>query len=130
MAGLRGNLGTLREIKRSIAAMPVSVGHAVAQQSAPAITGLAQQAYDGGQNVYGDARPRSKVTGAALTLEQTGRTRAGMRFEAVGTQMICVLPTAWAKYLVGKYQILPQGALPAVWTEKIGQVVARVRVPL
>ena len=124
---LKGNLSSLRELKANLRALPVSIAHSVAQRAAPVLTALTVQAFDGDQNVYGDARPPSKVDGRALTLERTGATRRTLRFVANGTIMRCVLGTRYARYLIGKYGILPNGALPARWSQRLGQLVAEMK---
>jgi hypothetical protein len=120
--GIKGNQA-LAQLKRDLAAMPMSMAHDVARQVAPVLTMLAQQAFDGGVNVYGDARPRG-VSGKALTLVKTSATRRTVRFVANGTIVRCVLPTRYAKYLIGKYGILPNGKPPIEWTRRMDLIVA------
>ena len=127
-AGLRGNPGTLKELSGKLRALPKTLAAEVAAKAAPEITGLAQSAYDGGQTVYGDARPQG-VDGE-LDLVATGTARAQIRFVAIGTQMRCVLGPKYARYLIGKYKILPIRALPASWRAKLGEVVAETKVKL
>lgn len=86
------------------------------------MTGLAGEAYDGGKTVYGEARPLG-ASGQPLSLEASGATRRTLRFTATGTVVRCVLGTRWAKYLIGKYAILPNGALPAGWSRRLDQLV-------
>jgi hypothetical protein len=40
-----------------------------------------------------------------------------MHFEAIGTVTRCVLGPPWARYLIGRYTILPNGDayLPVAW---------------
>jgi hypothetical protein len=125
--GLRGNVGTIRGLKQRINQLPISIAHDVAARAAPSLTDAARSAFDGGQTVYGESRPAGR-DGKALTLERTGATRGGLRFEATGTIVRCVLPTRWAKYLIGKYKILPQGALPAEWQHKLAELLATTAV--
>lgn len=116
-------------LKRQIRELPLTLRHEVAQAAAPATTQLTRQAFEFGESVYGDPRPTSKVTGEPLTLYKTGATAAALRFVANGTIVRCVLPTPWSKYLVGKYGIMPSGAVPASWTRRLNEIVAEVKVP-
>ena len=108
-------------LKSALKAMPLSLAHDVASASAPGLTQRTQGAYDGGKTVYGEARPAG-VDGP-LTLERTGSTRSAVRFVANGRIVRCVLPTKYAKYLVGKFKILPNGAMPAEWSRYLAELV-------
>ncbi len=105
--------------------MPLSVAHAVAQQAAPLFTQLARETFDAGKNVYGQPRPLS-VKGEQLTLVASGETRDSIKFVANGTTVRCVLGPKYAKYLIGKYGILPSGdraEIPAAWSRALGLIV-------
>lgn len=125
-SGVRQSGGSIRDIKRNISALPTSIAHSVAQRAAPVLTELAAGAFDSNQNVYGESRPAG-VKGNALSLDKTGATRATVRFVANGTTVRCVLGTKYAKYLIGKYQILPNGAMPVRWSEALGMLVKETR---
>lgn len=129
MTGLRGNPATLKQLRSNLLALPKTLAADVARRAAPGVTGLAQGAYDSRQTVYGDARPRG-ADGGDLDLVQTGTTRAQMRFVATGTQIRCVLGPKYAKYLVGKYGVLPISALPTAWRQKIGEAVRGAKAQL
>ena len=124
MSGVVGNIGNLKQLRDNIRRMPTVVGQRVAARGAPAITGLAQRAYASGDTVYGDARPVG-VAGNALSLVRTGTTRSTVRFSATGTILRAVLSTRYAKYLIGKYRILPAGnaALPVTWSARLREIV-------
>lgn len=124
---LRGDLSSVRGLKSSLRALPLSVAHSVAQRAAPAMTDLTEGAFQSKRTVYGEARPAG-VNGNTLALFRTGRTRSTLKFVANGTIVRCVLGTPWAKYLIGKYSILPNGALPAAWSRKLGELVAATKV--
>lgn len=128
--GLKGDLSTLRGLKARIKAFPVSLRHDVAQQAAPAMTALTQQAYTSDTTVYGQARPTSEVDGSTLTLDKSGKTKAGLRFVATGTLIRCALPERYTRYLIGKYSILPNGALPAKWSAKLAEIVSAQKADL
>lgn len=121
---------TFKEYRRALAAFPLTLAHDVAQRSAPVVTKLAQSAYDGGQNVYGDPRPEG-VNGP-LTLKRTGTTRKLVQFVSNGRIVRCVLGTKYARFLIGKYGILPNGnaAIPRAWGEEIARITRESSVPL
>ena len=117
---------TIQDLKAKIRALPVTLAAEVAKQGAPLMTELTDQAFDQGQTVYDDARPLG-VDGQALSLKKTGRTRSQLRFERTGTRIRCVLPSKYARYLIGKYSILPNGALPVRWSKAMAEIVKKVR---
>lgn len=122
---VRGN-STLGKLKANLRALPISVAHEVAAASAPGLTARTVQAFDGGRTVYGEPRPPA-VDGGALSLEQTGATRKTMQFVANGRIVRCVLGTPYAKYLIGRYKILPNGAMPAEWSRFLAELVERAK---
>lgn len=120
---LRGT--SIRDFKDRLRRLPLSVSHEIAQQAAPLLTAFAQQAFDTGVNVYGDARPEGK-DGRELTLVDTGKTRDTLKFEVNGTIIRCHLGPRYAKYLIGKYKILPVGdrtAMPVNWRRALDELV-------
>jgi hypothetical protein len=122
---LRGDLGTLRALRNSIASMPVTLSHAVAARVAPNLTEQAQASYDSGQTVYGAARPLS-IKGEPLTLVETGTVRSQLKFNALGTKVTVSIGPNYARFLIGKYGILPSGdraAIPAPWVAAIDRIV-------
>ena len=76
----------------------------------------------------GGASANRYSPGAAMSLVQSGVTRSSLRFVAVGTIVRVALGTKYAKYLIGKYKILPSGnaPIPAKWRESLEKVIARV----
>ncbi len=122
------NKGSIASIKQAIRALPITIAADVAKRAAPALSVLTATAFASSRTVYDDPRPTG-VDGRALTLVKSGRTRDALRFVAVGTLVRCVLPTGWAKYLIGKYGVLPNGALPVRWSARLGEVVAQTRTP-
>lgn len=124
MSGVVGNPQNLRDLATRLKSLPVTTAQDVAAKVAPTITDLAQASYSGGQTVYGDPRPAGKF--GALDLVETGDTQAAVRFVAIGRVVRAVLPTRYARFLVGKYRILPMGALPVAWSEAIGDAVRGV----
>jgi len=125
--GLKGSLSSINGLKQKIRALPVTVAADVSRRAAPALTDLTRGAFSSGQSVYGEARPLG-VNGNTLTLEKSGATRDALRFVAIGTIVRCVLPTKWARYLIGKYGVLPNGALPVGWTRRLGEIVKNTEI--
>jgi hypothetical protein len=126
---VKGDFSTLNRLKKNLRQMPVSMAHDVAQRTAPSVTSLTTIAFNSGRTVYGDARPRG-VDGRALTLRRTGNTERTIRFVANGRIVRCVLGPKYARFLVGKYQVLPMGRIPAEWQARIAELVASAEVEL
>lgn len=124
MAGLRGNPATLQTFKKRIQRFPVVLAQSVATEAAPELTALAAGAYSGGRTVFGELRPRGE-DGRELSLVKTGLTKRSVRFSAVGTVVRCVLGPRYARFLVGKYAILPNRAIPFEWGQRLNDIVGR-----
>lgn len=120
-AGLR----SINSLKRALKNIPITSVARIASKAAPAMSELAGSAYDSGQTVYGRARPRG-VDGDALSLERTGATRAAMAFIATGRDIRTARLPRYAKYLIGKYDVLPNGPLPQAWRDRLREIAARV----
>lgn len=126
--GLKGSTSQIAGIQRALNATITTIASDVAKRTAPVFTAATRQAFESGTDVYGKARPAG-VDGGSLSLVQSGATRAALGFGSSGTLVKCVLPTAWAKFLIGKYRILPNGrALPLAWRKRMAQVVADTKV--
>lgn len=123
---LRGNLGKLQTFKQQLKALPITVAQEVAKKAAPAMTDLTREAYSGGRTVYGEARPNG-VNGQPLSLHKTGATEGSLRFVQVGTIVRCVLGRNYQRYLIGKYGILPNGAMPSDWRKRLDQILGNVK---
>lgn len=126
---LKGNVNDLRKLTKRLKGAPVELARAVAKESTQPLTSLAQQAYSSGKTVYDSARPLGK-DGNELTLVKTGKTQELLLFVNTGTIIRCHLGTDYAPYLVGKYRILPMGAMPVKWAVKMGEIVAVQKVNL
>lgn len=124
-AGLRGNPGLLKQLGSRLTQLPKTVQAEVARQGAPVVTALAQGAFDAGQTVYGDPRPQG-VDGGPLSLVKSGSVRGSLNFVATGTQMRCQLGPKHMRFLIGKYKILPNNALPFRWRAALNDVTKRV----
>lgn len=120
-AGLR----SLRSLKRALTKIPITATARIAARAAPEMSELAGTAYDSGKTVYGRPRPRS-VDGRALTLERTGASRRAMQFSATGRDIRTAPLPRYTRYLIGKYDVLPNGPLPLEWRERLREIAARV----
>jgi hypothetical protein len=121
---LKGNVNDLKKLGQRLNKFPVTLVHNVAQKTAPKLTANATASFNSGLTVYGDARPKGS-DGQPLTLRQTGATEATLRFTAVGTIVRCVLGTPYARYLIGKYKVLPMGGMPTTWSKQINEIVQK-----
>lgn len=110
----------LRKLQHALDRMTVEIAEKVAKQTAPLLTEATQSAYDSGRTVYGPARPLG-VTGDPLDLKASNLTRNTIGFTATGTVVRASLGTKYAKYLIGKYKILPNGRMPASWEQIISE---------
>lgn len=107
----------IHDYRQAVIDLGVKGAREVATKAAPALTRLMREAFDSGRTVYGDPRPLGK-DGNKLSLIKSGATRKTIRFDNFGTVLRIQLTTSYAKYLVGKYTILPQGgrtAIPFEW---------------
>jgi hypothetical protein len=116
---------SLRDFKTRIRRMPITVARQVAAQAAPMLTQFAQAALASGRNVYGDPRPKG-ADGRDLTLVETGATKRQLRFVTDGGTVVrAQLGPRYARYLVGKYKILPVGdrtAMPVNWIKALNEL--------
>jgi hypothetical protein len=124
-----GDFGTLNRLKRNLRALPLSLAHDVAKRAAPDMTSFATSAYNSGRTVYDAPRPLG-VDGNKLSLRRTGQTEGTLRFVANGRIVRCVLGTRYAKYLIGRYKVLPMGSIPARWQARLVELVANAKVEL
>lgn len=128
---LKGNVSDLRKLSKRIKGVPLVVVHDVANRAAPTISEKARNAFTAGVTVYGNPRPRGKG-GETLSLYKGGETFRRLRFTVTGTIIRCDISKAGphAKYLIGKYRILPMGKMPVVWAKTLERIVAEVKVQL
>jgi hypothetical protein len=125
---LKGDLSSVQGIKRALRELPISVAHNVAQRGAPELTLATRESFSAARSVYGEPRPAG-ADGRPLTLVRTGAVSKALKFVANGTIMRCVLGPKYARYLVGKYGVLPNGPMPVSWSQRLGQIVREERVP-
>lgn len=125
VANMRQGIDSMNRLKRSIADLPLRIRTAVAKDAAEVLNMELRSDFDSGKTVYDTPRPLS-VTGKPLTLVKTGKTRAALQFVVIGTILRAQLGAKYARYLVGKYKILPQ-SLPAAWRAKLQKIVDEFR---
>lgn len=124
----RGNAALLG-LKRTLKTLPTTIAVDVAARAGPAMTDQARGAHGSRRGVYGDAYPVG-VDGQQLDVRRTGAVASGLGFRATGTQIRCVLDQKYARYLVGKYNVLPNGAIPEGWRRELATIVKQTRVVL
>lgn len=122
---LKGNIESLRALRRAVERLQIIAAQRIAAASAPEISGLAGDAYDSGQTVYGSPRPRG-ADGAKLSLVKSGASRRAMRFIATGRDIRTAILPRWTRYLIGKYDVLPNGPLPQLWRERLTSIARSV----
>lgn len=120
-AGLR----SIRALKKALTQLPITASARIAARYAPVATQLARDAHASGRTAYGAARPLG-VDGKALTLDRTGDTKRALSFVATGRDVRLTQLPRYAKYLIGKYDLLPNGPLPTAWRERIREIAAHV----
>lgn len=118
-------LRSINSLKRALKSLPITSVARIAARAAPAMSELAQDAHASGQTVYARPRPRG-VDGEALSLERTGATRQALQFVATGRDIRTAKLPRYARWLIGRYDILPNGPLPAAWRERLRDIAARV----
>ena len=116
----KGPSGGFPDVKKALRLQPITVARTIASRVSPSLTSLSQASYREAQTVYGRPRPRGEG-GKVLSLVKTGATLRDTKFIAIGTETMCRLGTPYAKYLIGKYTILPNGsaAIPVPWLRLI-----------
>ncbi|HEY3499771.1 MAG TPA: hypothetical protein VGK73_34000 [Polyangiaceae bacterium] len=118
-------LQSIRSLKKALQRLPITTTARIAAGAAPAMSTLAQGAHASGQTVYGRPRPKG-VDGGDLSLERTGATARALSFIATGRDIRTTLLPRYAKYLIGKYDLLPNGPLPQAWRDRLSAIAARV----
>lgn len=116
-------------LKAKLRALPVSLAHKVAQQVGPALSAATNTAYEQGRTVYGESRPKG-VDGNELDLVDSGDTKSSTTYQVDGRIVRVGLGTKYAKYLIGKYRILPNGAIPVEWKRDIDAIVHKTKAGL
>jgi hypothetical protein len=120
VSGLRGELGSIRRLNKKLLTMSTEMSQKVARRAASALSYFARTSYGANNTVYDDPRKLS-VDGNPLSLVRTGRVKRDLYFVADGTKVRMKFGPKYAKYLIGKYTILPIGkaTLPWKWQEAL-----------
>ncbi len=121
VANMAKGISSLNRLRASIRDLPLRIRAEVATKAAGILTARLRDDFDSGRTVYGASRPLS-VAGTALDLTVSGKTHGALAFVSVGTIVRAQLSTRYAKYLVGKYKILPS-SLPAAWRVELETLV-------
>ena len=117
----RGNTSSMRAFAKKLRTVSRVAAVQIAKKAAPEVTGELTGDFDAGQTAYGTPRPLG-VNGNPLSLVASGATRGDLGFKSDGgTKLRAVLPTKYAKYLIGKYGILPVGGLPTAWSKLLAK---------
>lgn len=115
----------LAALKRKLLASP-KIAERVAAKVAPALSELAQQAFDAQQSPYGD-KWGVGVDGKPIDLNESGamRTKA-IRYFPVGTKIRATVGSVrHARYQL-KHGVLPRaGKLPSKWAEQVDRIAQR-----
>lgn len=119
-AGLKGDIGKLRALERSMRELPRVLGAKVATAAAGTITDLARATFNAGENAYGDTWEPG-VDGHKVTLRKSGAIARDVAYVATGTRLRARLGPSYSKYQVGKRPIFPRGKLPVSYVEAIRQ---------
>lgn len=128
MSSLKGDPRRLGALAQMFRELPQKLASDVAERGAPALTGDLQGNFDSGASAYGKAFVSKD--GRPLTLKKTGATDAALRFTHAGTVMTTPALPGYARYLIGKYGILPSGkqAMPPAWKALLAEI-ARTHRP-
>lgn len=118
-------LKKITDLKKVLRQLPVTVAESGAAAIAPELTTETQRAFDAGRTVYDAPRPLTP-TGQTPTLVRSGETRRRLGFVAIGTQMRAQLGTKYARYLIGAYDILPNGPMPEKWRTFLRQRLSEI----
>jgi len=118
-------LRSINSLKRALRSASITSVARIARRAAPAMSALAQDAHASDRTVYDRPRPLS-VDGERLDLVRTGATRAALQFIATGRDIRTAKLPRYARWLIGKYDLLPNGPLPQAWRERLRDIAARV----
>lgn len=117
----------LRKFAASLRALPLVVGHKVAQACAPILTSLALETSGASEDAYGVGWTPGE-SGQVVTLRKSGALLDGVRYVAIGTRLRLALTTRYAKYQVGRRPVAPkQGEpLPKAYADALDTTARRV----
>lgn len=117
---VKGSPNHLNRFRASLRDMSEKAAMHAAKRARAFLTYQAKQSYAAGVNVFDQSRPEG-VNGNHLTLIKTTDTIQSFEFGGEGTVVKVKLGTPYAKYLVGKYVILPIFTIPSKWMAALRQ---------
>jgi hypothetical protein len=107
--------GSLPRFAERLRQLPRVLAQQVAAASAPELSVLAQQSFDSSSSPDGVPWAPGKE-GQKITLHETGRLEATLRYVAIGTRLRVALSVPYAKFQIGKRPIFPRaGTLPPAY---------------
>ena len=124
---MKGNVKSVRQFEAQLRKVgSVQTAERIAKIGAQVLTEKLDASFDSGNTVYNDSRPDGFH--GAVDLVKTGTIRSHLRFRSVGRLIRCVLGTKYAKYMIGRFRILPNGgtAMPFEWSEALAEISKRV----
>ena len=118
----------LRSFKARLQTLPITLAADVARRAPPEMTRLTQDAHASGRTVYGEPRPVG-VNGP-LDLVKTGATQRDLRFVNVpgSTIVRAALPEKYMRFLIGRFEVLPNGRIPAAMKRALDRLVHETKV--
>ena len=122
---LRQGISSIARLRKSLLDLPIRIRRAVAVEAGEILNAEVRADFARGITVYDTPRPLG-VRGQKLSLVKTGTTKARVGFNVFGTIVRADLATRYGKYLVGKYQVLPQ-RLPVKWQQMLERIVREFR---
>jgi hypothetical protein len=126
VTNMAGGISSIARLRSTIKALPLRIRSAVAKDAEAILNSELSDNFAAGRTVYDTPRPLSvarETIGQPLSLVKTGKTKGALQFVTIGTILRASLGTKYAKYLVGKYKVMPNGALPAAWRSKLETLV-------
>jgi hypothetical protein len=123
----RGSTRNLREYEKRLRKVAsVATGERIAELGAQALTAELQRDFAAGNDAYGGARPDGFH--GPVTLVRKGTLRSFLKFAATGRRIRVVLSVPYAKFMIGRFNVLPRGgsAIPFRWAEKLDAIAKRV----
>jgi hypothetical protein len=115
------DLSKLRKFEQALRELPRTAGIKIAAAAAPALSSLARQTFDAGEDAYGNTwAPGAR--GQPITLRKTGALEQyAAQYVAIGTRLRVALGVAYAKYQIGKRPVFPRGTLPTAYREVLAK---------
>lgn len=124
MSALKGDVRKIQTLARTLRELPRTIAAHTAKEGAPVLTSELQGTYESRRNAYGDPNPIGE-NGEQLTLKKTGTLDGVLRFTSVGSIMRTPTLPKYARYLIGKYGVLPNNnvAIPIAWSKRLEAIV-------